>query len=446
MNTFQYISIIVKDEFRAIREEFVESKLLVLAFFVALFLIIFYLDPFPSKHIYFATSYPNSDWHNFVKKTTAALNEKGLEVTLINTDGAIDNVIRLNNPKDKANVAFTYGAALNQDQIRGIYSLGSIFYEPVWIFYRKNKIHALKSMKDLASYKVGVGPAKSGSLMIAKKLLLDLDVDITKNSNFISGSFIDIHEQFLKGDLDAIMIVSTYLDPIVQNLLREPKVALYSFSNANAYERKYNYLEAVNIPAGSIDLLNQIPPKDIELISTTASLVVRKDLHPDLQLALLMTIKEVTRSSANLFFAKRNEFPAYVDPSIHISPVAQRFYDYGPPHTAQYLPYWLAGFFDRSWLFILALFTIIYPLTKLNIHLRKFRFTLKERPHYEELLEMEKRLCTEKLSQSEKQQFLIDLDKMNKHAIEGGVPVGEEADYFNFLNAINLMRIKIVSN
>jgi TRAP-type uncharacterized transport system substrate-binding protein len=446
MNTFQYISIIVKDEFRAIREEFIESKLLVIAFFVAVFLVIFYLDPFPSKHIYFATSYPSSDWHNFVKKTTVALDEKGIDVTLIDTDGAVDNVIRLNDPKDKANVAFSYGAALNHDQIHGIYSLGSLFYEPVWIFYRKNKIHDLKSMKDLANYKVGLGPAKSGSFMIAKKLLLDLNVDITKNSNFVSSSFVDIHKKFLKGDLDAIIIVSTYLDPIVQNLMREPKVALYSFSNANAYERKYNYLEAVNIPAGSIDLLNQIPPKDIELISTTASLVVRKDLHPDLQLALLMTIKEVIGSSSSLFFAKRNEFPAYVDPSIPISPIARRFYDYGPPHTAQYLPYWLAGFFERSWLLILALFAIIYPLTKLNIHLRKFRFTLKERPHYEELLAMEKRLCTEKLSEREKQQFLDDLDKMNKHAIEAGVPVGEEVDHFNFLNAINLMRIKIASN
>jgi len=446
MNTFQYISIIVKDEFRAIREEFIESKLLVASFFIALFLVIFYLDPFPSKHIYFATSYPSSDWHNFVKKTTVALNEKGLDVTLIDTDGAVDNVIRMNSLKDNVNVAFTYGAALNHDQIHGIYSLGSLFYEPVWIFYRKNKIHDLKSMKDLANYKVGLGPAKSGSFIIAKKLLLDLNVDITKNSNFVSSSFIDIHEKFLKGDLDAIMIVSTYLDPIVQNLMREPKVALYSFSNASAYERKYNYLEAVNIPAGSIDLLNQIPPKDIELISTTASLVVRKDLHPDLQLALLMTIKEVIRSSSNLFFAKRNEFPAYVDPSIPISPIAQRFYDYGPPHTAQYLPYWLAGFVDRSWLFILALFAIIYPLTKLNIHLRKFRFTLKEQPHYEELLAMEKRLCTEKLSEREKQQLLDDLDKMNKHAIEAGVPIGDEADHFSFLNAINLMRIKIASN
>lgn len=446
MNTFQYISIIVKDEFKAIREEFIESKLLVIAFFVAVFLVIFYLDPFPSKHIYFATSYPSSDWHNFVKKTTVALDEKGIDVTLIDTDGAVDNVIRLNNPKDKVNVAFSYGAALNYDQIHGIFSLGSLFYEPVWIFYRKNKINDLKSMKDLANYKVGLGPAKSGSFTIAKKLLLDLDVDITKNSNFVSSSFVDIHKKFLKGDLDVIIIVSTYLDPIVQNLMREPKVALYSFSNAKAYERKYNYLEAVNIPAGSIDLLNQIPPKDIELISTTASLVVRKDLHPDLQLALLMTIKEVIGSSSSLFFAKRNEFPAYVDPSIPISPIARRFYDYGPPHTAQYLPYWLAGFFERSWLLILALFAIIYPLTKLNIHLRKFRFTLKERPHYEELLVMEKRLCTEKLSQIEKQQFLNDLDKMNKHAIEVGVPVGEEADHFNFLNAINLMRIKIASN
>ena len=156
-----------------------------------------------------------------------------------------------------------------------------------------------------------------------------------------------------------------------------------------------------------------------------------------------MAAKDANRNSANLFFAKRDEFPAYRDPLIPISPVAEHFYNYGPPHAMQYLPYWLAGFIDRSWLLLLTILAVFYPLSKLNIHYRKFRFSLKEIPHYKELLEMEKRLQHGNLTEKDRSEMLKHLDEINTHAIHGGVPISEEAAYFNFLNAIFLLRIKI---
>jgi hypothetical protein len=95
MNTFQYLSIIIKDEFHAVREQFRETKLIVIAFLCVLIALIVYLDPFPNRHIYFATSYPKSDWHAFAENAASILKEKGLDISIINTDGAIDNAIRL---------------------------------------------------------------------------------------------------------------------------------------------------------------------------------------------------------------------------------------------------------------------------------------------------------------------------------------------------------------
>ncbi|WP_114663001.1 hypothetical protein [Polynucleobacter necessarius] len=82
-----------------------------------------------------------------------------------------------------------------------------------------------------------------------------------------------------------------------------------------------------------------MPQKEVTLLATTTSLVVKKSTHPDLQLAILIAARDANRSSPNLFFAKRDEFPAYLDPSIPISPVAEHFYNYGPPHAMKYLPY-----------------------------------------------------------------------------------------------------------
>jgi hypothetical protein len=107
-------------------------------------------------------------------------------------------------------------------------------------------------------------------------------------------------------------------------------MTLSNFPNAIAYQKKFNYLDAVMIPAGSIDIEKKLPARDISLIATTTTLAVRKDLHPALQLALLMSGKQIIQDSSRLFFSKRNEFPAYVDPSIPISPIARNYYNYGP--------------------------------------------------------------------------------------------------------------------
>jgi hypothetical protein len=94
-------------------------------------------------------------------------------------------------------------------------------------------------------------------------------------------------------------------------------------------------------------------------------------------------------------------------------------------------------------LLLLTILAVFYPLSKLNIHFRKFRFSLREIPHYKELLEMEKRLQHNNITEKDKSEMLKHLDEINTHAIHGGVPISEEAAYFNFLNAIFLLRIKI---
>jgi hypothetical protein len=68
---------------------------------------------------------------------------------------------------------------------------------------------------------------------------------------------------------------------------------------------------------------------------------------------------------------------------------------------------------------------------------------LKEIPHYKELLQMDRKIQRGSLTEMEKSEMLSRLDEINTHAIQEGVPISEEAAYFNFLNAIFLLRIKI---
>jgi TRAP-type uncharacterized transport system substrate-binding protein len=443
MNTLGYLKIVIRDEIRAIKEEIKESKFLAATFFLAIIGLLIYLKPFPNRDIYFLSGYPNSDWSVMAKSTADILHKNGLNISVLNTEGAVENVIRLDNENDDANAGFTYGLALHENELRGIYSLGSVGYEPVWILYNKNKIGEIQSLESLSKYRVGLGPMQSGSYRIAKKIFEVMNIAVDGNPHFVTNSMAVNQAKLKSGEIDALILVSTNLDPITQDLLTTPNIAIFDFKNASAFARQNNAFVTLPLPADSLNVLKNLPPKDLTLLATTTSLVVKRSMHPDLQLAILMAAKDANRISPNLFFAKRNEFPTYRDPSIPISPVAEHFYDYGPPHAMRYLPYWLAGFVDRFWVLLLTILALFYPFIKLNIHFRKFRFSLREIPHYKELLEMEQRLQREQITASEKEAMLKRLDEINTQAIRGGVPISEEAAYFSFLNAVNLLRIKL---
>lgn len=443
MSLWKYVVVVVRDELKAIAAQARESKLLLAAFLASVFAVVAYLDPFPDRQVHLATAFPDSDWHQFGEMAVEYLHTKGLGGSVVVTTGAAENVDRLVDPADSVNAAFAYGMAITEAHRKEIVSLGSISYDPIWIFYRKDRIAHLEDLHSLVGRRVGIGPPRSGTYAIARQLLATYGIDLEKDGSFVPDGFPEGARNFLEGRLDALVIVASIQDAIVQKLVRSEGIEIYSFGNATAFEKRYNSLEKVVLPAGSLAIFPPVPARDVSLVATTTTLAVKKNMHPDLQLALLMTIREMNRSSVQLFFAGRNEFPSYVDPLVPLSPVASKFYDYGPPPATRYLPFWIAGFIDRAWVLLLTLAAIFYPLSKLNLHLRKLRFVVQERPHYEELLEIEQVLAGGKPTDEEKAELRKRLDAINLHAIRAGVPVGEEADYFNFLNAVQLLRGKI---
>ena len=443
MKTLEYLKIVVKHELIAIKEALIELKLIVLLFLLIFAGLIYYLKPFPEKSITISTAFKGGDWYQFAESVAPTLERYGISLTVLASDGSIDNVEKLDDSNSMVTAGLTYGSTLSAEQISGIYSLGSVTYEPIWIFYHEKRTGKITDIKDLARFKVGLGPPKSGSYALAEKLFAINGIPIKENEHFQAASIKSNLQLFLDEKLDVFIFVSSIVDLPVQKLIRTPGIKLFNFKNSAAYEKKFYFFDEVDIPAGSINILENFPPEKISLIATTSTLAVRRDMHPDLQLALLLAMKNTLQDSQLLFFAKRNQFPAYVDPSIPISPVARKFYNAGPPHALNYFPYWLAVFIDRFWLVLLTLFAVIYPLSKLNFHLRKFLYAVKERDHYEEILVMDRQVSCKTINAEQKVLFLKRLDEINMAVIRRGVPIGEEADYYLFVNATELLRNKL---
>lgn len=443
MSLFRYIKIVIRDEVNALREQFRESKIILVAFLLSLIGIIVYLQPFPDRHVHIGSAYQGGDWFQMAEASAAFLDQEGLDAQVFVTNGAVDNVNRLIDPKDPINATFTYGITLDDAQRKQIVSLGSVSYDPVWVFYRPGRTGNLEDPGQLLKYRVAMGPIGSGSYAIGKKMMALYGVAIEEYANFKPDTFETSAQRFLNQEADVLIMVATARDPIIQNLLQTPGVELLSFKNADGLSKRSNSFEPVRLPAGSVSTYPPIPAKDVSLVATTTSVVVKKDMHPDLQLAFLMAMKHMNRTATNLFFARRDEFPSYDDPAVPLSPVAAKFYDYGPPQTMRFLPFWIAGFVDRAWLLLLGLIAVFYPLSKLNLHIRKLRFIVRERPLYEELLVIDKRISTQQLTEDEKTSIRQQLDNISRHATLHGVPIGQEPLYFDLVKAIDLTRRKL---
>jgi uncharacterized protein len=119
----------------------------------------------------------------------------------------------------------------------------------------------------------------------------------------------------------------------------------------------------VVLPRGIVDLGRNLPPKDYHLIAPTATLVVREGVHPALIDLFVQAAAKIHGGSG--WFQKKGEFPTASYTEIPVSPAAERFYTSGPPLMQRYLPFWLANFFERMWVVIVALGALILPLSRI---------------------------------------------------------------------------------
>jgi TRAP-type uncharacterized transport system substrate-binding protein len=437
MKPKNYFFKVVIEELRAIKEIALEQKFFAFLFVIALISLIYYLEPTPPKKIRVA------GYTTLVEAIKDYFEKEGFEVESVASVGSVQNAELLAAKNSNVDVAFIQGGAIDKELASKIQSLGSIAYEPVWIFYQKSLGKKITTLKELSKLRIGIGPEKGGTRPLVKELFLLDGISIENNSNFKVDSYENNDSEFLEGKLDAIIVVTPFLDPSIQKLLREPRAELFNFDLASAYVKKIPHIEEVVVPKGSIDVQKIIPSADVKLIATTTSLAVRKEFNKDLQFLMLIAMKNLNRNPDMLFFSKRQEFPAYMDASIEASSVALKFYDYGIPEIMRYLPHSISGFANRFWVMLLSIATMIYTLTKFNVRLRAIRYRVKHRIGYGKLLEIEKRIANKKLDVNEQQKLITDIDQLNLNIINETVPSGFESEYFQFMLATELLKNKI---
>jgi TRAP-type uncharacterized transport system substrate-binding protein len=413
-----------------------------------------WLDPNPPKRVVLATGPAQSAYDEFGKKYAKLLAARGIEVVLLPSEGSSANLALLRS--GTADLGFVQAGTIDVENEKSanktnvsneanddITSLGSLFVEPVWLFYREdtakkiNTSATLLNLAELKNLRVNVGTPGSGVPNLVDKLIdiNRIDPAIIKKSQLEQTP---ATIAFLAGELDAIVFASAPESLIVQMLLQTPGIKLMSFAQSEAYSRRLPFLSPALLPRGVVDIARDIPAQDVRLVASTTALLTRTNTHPALVQLFSQTSQTIHGGAG--WFNRARDFPNTTHNEFDLSKEAERNLKSGAPLLQQYLPFWIANLIERMWLALGIIVAILLPLSRIIPPMYKFRIRSRIFKWYGQLQHIE-----EQLIQKPEAKALLrtELDNLEARVGTINVPLSYADELYALRNNINLVRMKL---
>jgi len=402
--------------------------------FVLFYITSNFVEPAPIKKLTIAAGSKNGTYYKIAQEYKSLLEKENVSVDILETRGSLHNSQLLQDKK--ADIGFTQSGTLSKNS--KIQSLASIYYEPLWIFY-KNEGFEIDYVIELIGKNITIGKIGSGTFDLTQKILNDNGINKT-NSNLLNYSTVDAKEKLLSGEIDALLTVISSESEIVQELLANPNINMLSIKRAEAYSRKYSYLSTLELYEGTMDLYKNLPSKDINLLAATANLVSREDISHELIRLLLKKVKKIHKHKS--LFSQENQFPNILNLDTTINKEALKYLKNGDSWLESIFPYWIASNMDRLKILLIPLLTLLFPLFKGVAPLYRWTMRSKIYKWYKKVNEIDNKIKNQ--SAEELQKELIKLVELQSTIQEHtNVPMSFMGEYYNLLLHTELIINKI---
>ena len=404
------------------------------------------LDPNPPKKVVLATGADQGAYAEFGKRYVQALKAYGITVELRPTQGAAENLQLLRDPASGVDIAFVQGGAddhtaRDDEEDSNLVALGSLFYEPVWLFYRSDsaqrllKAPTLSSMSQLPGWRLNIGAVGSGVPNLVNKLIAANNIE-PASLTLLRQPQTPAVVALLAGEVDALVFASAPESLMVQMLLQTPGIALYNFAQADAYSRRFAFLTPVTLPRGVVDLARDLPPQDVRLVAPTATLLARKETHPALIQLFVQTAQQVHGGAG--WFQRKGELPIAAGTEEPLAKEAQRYYATGMPVLQRYLPFWLANLIDRMWPVLVTIVAALIPLSRMLPPLYQFRIRKRIFRWYAQLREVE-----DAIDKRPANDLLRDLEVIEARVVDVSVPLSYADELYALRSNIQMVRRRL---
>jgi hypothetical protein len=396
---------------------------LVVIVLVAVWIAFRYVRPAPPRTLVMTSGAEGSSLQVQAERYRAALAKQGVTLKVLPSQGSLENLKRLADPKSGVDIGFVQGGLSTLVDTSRLVSLGSVSYLPVFVFYKAAQ--PIKILSELDGKRIAIGREGSGARVLAETLLKANGIEKGGKSQLLDLEGKAAQDALLNGQADAIFLMGdSATRETLREMLHSTNVRLFDAEQGDGYVRRFRYLTKIDLPPGSIDLGKNIPGEVLTLVAPTVELLARPDLHPALSDILIEAAREV-HGRATLM-QKAGEFPAPLEHEYKISDDALRYYKSGKSFAYKHLPFWLASLVDRAVVLLLPIAVLLIPGLRLAPMLYRWRLSGRIYRRYGELMALE-RVAFAQTTADQRADLLRRLDEIEKGVITLKLP-GSFAD------------------
>src|SRR5512143_629286 len=415
------------------------SAVLLISLFT-IFAVFWFFHSAPPRTIIITSGPEGSIFRRNAEKYGKILARNGVKLNILPSQGSQANIKRLADPAFKVDIGFVQGGVAGVLDIAKLTSLGSVSYEPLFVFYRSAR--PLDLLSQLSGKRLDIGPEGSGTRSLALVLLAAHGTEPGGATALADLDAEDAEKALLGNSVDAVFLMGDAASPqIMRKLLLTPGIRLFDFMQADGYTRRIGYLNKLELPKGSIDFGKDIPAHDVSLIGPTVELIARADLHPALSDLLLEAAQEVHGKSG--LFKHRGEFPAPLEHEFNISADASRYYKSGKSFLYRYLPFRLASLMNRIIVVAVPMVVVLLPGLRIIPALYRWRIKLRIYRWYRALLMLERDLAT-RLALEEREELLGRLDHIEEEVNKMKMPASFADQFYVLRGHIDFVRDRLL--
>jgi hypothetical protein len=346
-----------------------------------------YLQPAPPTSIVMTAGTVGSAFRNNAEKYRKILARNDITLEILPSQGSVENLRLLSDPKVRVDVGFVQGGLPTELRSNDLVSLGSVFYEPLFVLYR-GRVPVVR-LSELAGRKLAVGVEGSGGHALALAVLKENGIEPGGPTSLLPLPGDDAVQAMLENRVDAVFLAGDSAHPdAIRRLMHAPGVRLFDFVQADGYVRRLRFLSRIDLPMGVFDLGGNLPERPITLIAPTVELVARPSLHPALSDLLIEAAQEV--HSHGSLLQRAGEFPSPVEHDFPISDDAARYYKSGKSFAYRHVPFWVGSLVDRMVVLLVPMVVLLIPGARLIPALYRWRIRTRIYRRYGQLMALER--------------------------------------------------------
>jgi len=409
-----------------------------LLFVVMIGLIVWLADPAPPRTITISAGPQDSSLLDTAERYKKILARNGVTLNVLHSDGSVQNLQRLMDPKSHVDLALVQGGVSDAAARASLISLGSVFYVPLVVFYRGK---GMTQLSDLEGKKIAIGREGSGTRRLSLNLLEANGIAPGGVTQLVPLDGMDAAKQLVAGNVDAALLNGdSTTRGLMLRLLGIPGISVMDFAEASAYTRLFPYLDEIDLPPGVLDLRRKIPPQTLHLIGPTVEILARQTLHPAISDLVIEAAQEVHGMPGLLQNA--GQFPSPIAREYPISEEATRYYKSGKSFLYRILPFWLASIADRILVLLLPVAVLLIPALRLIPALYAWRVRSRIYRYYGALIAIE-RSVLDSSTEEERKALIAELDEIEQSLNTLRMPLAHADAFYVLREHVGFVRARL---